>query len=690
MGLFGFLQVLTRYDGWFVIGCEALLVAYADLFIFKSKLRQVMGKIILFAFPIMLGLSLWIFWNLLIFNDPLYFILGPYSAHAQQSHIGSISGLITKGNIRLSMLSYWYAMKDNVGVFILALAFLGLGSFFIGKKIALKFQSKFLLVVFLSSPIIFNIIALYFGFSILNMPELNWMPGGHISDLYFNVRYGILALPLVAVLVGIFVNNKKYFAILAIVIVFAQGYIFLRKEGIITVIDGTIGSSSFANEDVSSQLSLLVSGNVKILLSMSHFNPVAFRSGFSLKQFIHEGDSGVWEKALVAPEDYAKFIVMPNGDVGEALYTSLVEKNKNNFLDFYSLVYRGKHANIFKLKDESELFIKKNGASLLLGKNIFLPKGVNSYDLAYKSTQQIDNALKNLSELGVNTVRFWLFGDGNEDGFQPQVGVMNEDRFENADYLIAQATKYNIRLIPVLLNNWTDYGGEQQYLKWIGVGPNNQEAFYTNPKAMQLFENYINHVLSRKNTVNGLAYSEDPTIMAWEIINEPRFSADNDSQVFVQWFSEITNYIKQQDSNHLITVETDTNFVNQNRQLEVRNLCGALLVDICSAHIYLNIEGRDVYADKNEVESNLQQYIKVTNEDDKPFILGEIGVSKATLPFNEKPLGVLNDILSSSKGVGALIWNWSDKSDDSYGFSEFGYGDKGEYNKNDLKRLIRW
>ncbi len=46
--------------------------------------------------------------------------------------------------------------------------------------------------------------------------------------------------------------------------------------------------------------------------------------------------------------------------------------------------------------------------------------------------------------------------------------------------------------------------------------------FYQDPATRRLFKLHVWAFLGRENPLTGIAYKDDPTIMAWNILNEPR------------------------------------------------------------------------------------------------------------------------------------------------------------------------
>lgn len=60
------------------------------------------------------------------------------------------------------------------------------------------------------------------------------------------------------------------------------------------------------------------------------------------------------------------------------------------------------------------------------------------------------------------------------------------------------------------------------------------DDFWTNPEAIQLYKDSVRTILTRKNTINGLTYGQDPTIFAWNLINEGRCESDNCTSADIQ------------------------------------------------------------------------------------------------------------------------------------------------------------
>jgi mannan endo-1,4-beta-mannosidase len=60
-------------------------------------------------------------------------------------------------------------------------------------------------------------------------------------------------------------------------------------------------------------------------------------------------------------------------------------------------------------------------------------------------------------------------------------------------------------------------------------------------------------VLTRVNTVTGVAYKDDPAIFGWELMNEPRCNAEPTGAMVQSWVEEMSPYLKTIDARHLVT-----------------------------------------------------------------------------------------------------------------------------------------
>ena len=95
------------------------------------------------------------------------------------------------------------------------------------------------------------------------------------------------------------------------------------------------------------------------------------------------------------------------------------------------------------------------------------------------------------------------------------VGTFNNGSYgiSRFDSVVSRAKARGIRLIVALTNNWSDYGGMDVYTKQI-LNSGNHDLFYTNAQVVAAYKNYIKAFVGR--------YVNEPTIMAWELANEPR------------------------------------------------------------------------------------------------------------------------------------------------------------------------
>jgi mannan endo-1,4-beta-mannosidase len=149
----------------------------------------------------------------------------------------------------------------------------------------------------------------------------------------------------------------------------------------------------------------------------------------------------------------------------------------------------------------------------------------------------------------------------------------DEDLLSGLDFCLDEMARRNMRAVLYVSNYWQWSGGFAQYVSWATgdaipdpdkpvMTKGNWSGFmkfsarlYVTPAANQLYLDYIAQLIRRRNTVNGRIYRDDPTIMTWELANEPRPGTDaavSGVPEFCRWVDATARFIHAQDPNHLV------------------------------------------------------------------------------------------------------------------------------------------
>nr|GEV05398.1 putative mannan endo-1,4-beta-mannosidase 9 [Tanacetum cinerariifolium] len=332
------------------------------------------------------------------------------------------------------------------------------------------------------------------------------------------------------------------------------------------------------------------------------------------------------------------------------------------------------------------------------GKPLYF-NGFNAYWLMSMASDpatrtKVACAFQEASRLGMNIVRTWAFSDGGSKPLQTSPGSYNEDMFKGLDFVVSQAKKYGLRIIFSLVNNWDDFGGKKQYVQWArdcgGQYLNNDDEFFSNVVVKEYYKNHVKSVLTRQNSITGVAYKDDPTIFAWELINEPRCESDLSGKKLEEWIVEMAAEIKSIDKNHLVECglegfygesmpdkkqnnpgfEVGTDFISNNRINDI---------DFATIHIYPD---QWVSGDKEAQAKFAKKWIKSHIEDcnsvlKKPLLITEFGKSSQSADYTVKQRdkyfrNIFNTAYQSANSggscAGTMFWqvmakgmeNWGD------------------------------
>ncbi|KAK8943377.1 Mannan endo-1,4-beta-mannosidase 1 [Platanthera guangdongensis] len=206
-------------------------------------------------------------------------------------------------------------------------------------------------------------------------------------------------------------------------------------------------------------------------------------------------------------------------------------------------------------------FVVTRGFHFVLGGSPFYANGFNAYWLMTVASDpsqrpKVSAAFRQASADGLTVGRTWAFSDGGGNALQYSPGSYNERMFQGLDFVISEAKKYGVRLILSFVNNYEDFGGRKQYVEWArniqGESIGSDDGFYTNNVVKGYYKNHVKRLITRANTLTGTAYKDDPTIFAWELMNEPRCSSDLSGKTVQAWITEMAAHVKSIDGNHLL------------------------------------------------------------------------------------------------------------------------------------------
>ncbi|WP_084622437.1 cellulase family glycosylhydrolase [Demequina oxidasica] len=350
-------------------------------------------------------------------------------------------------------------------------------------------------------------------------------------------------------------------------------------------------------------------------------------------------------------------------------------------------------------------FVDTHKNSFTLGGKPYGVVGSNNYYPMYESEAMTDALFERAADSDFNTMRVWGFFAVGSPGGGDKPTVTDSDKgvyfeywddaagapayndgangLEKLDYVVAKAKEEGLRLVLPLSNNWTAFGGIDQYNVW--AGNDYHSDFYTDPQTRQWYKDWVDHLLNRVNTYTGVAYKDEPAIMAWELANEPRCIGDGgpadgswgngsfprdpycSADTLLPWVTEMSSYIKSVDSNHLVATG-DEGFLDQSGAddwaydgsdgVDSKAFAQVDSIDYLSFHLYPDHWGKDADWGTQWIKdhNNIAKQIK------KPALMGEFGwTDKSTRNTVYKEW---LDASLKTKGAGSLYWILSDDRDD--------------------------
>lgn len=283
--------------------------------------------------------------------------------------------------------------------------------------------------------------------------------------------------------------------------------------------------------------------------------------------------------------------------------------------------------------------------------------------------------LDNMKAIGINNVRVLAVSEKTEmkSAVRPATtnapGQYDEALLVGLDFLVAELAKRDMTIVIYLNNFWQWSGGMTQYLNWFegtpALDPNvtkdyetymaNTARFYANKEAQAEYRNVIKKIVHRTNTVTGKPYRDDPTIMSWQLANEPRpgneKASDAEKAIYTRWIADVAKYIHELDKNHLVSSGSEGLAGSAHDEKLFLDSHSTAHIDYLTYHLWPKNWGW--FDSKKPVESwdgaiaksraYLNSHIDLAKKLNKPIVLEEFGLDRDGASFDIKATTKIRD-----------------------------------------------
>ena len=213
-------------------------------------------------------------------------------------------------------------------------------------------------------------------------------------------------------------------------------------------------------------------------------------------------------------------------------------------------------------REDGALLIDRVAPYRATGTNLYYLQQLLSYaqqDQDRDALRAVGEVLDDLVCLSLPVARIWGFNDAAKDAssirWSPEEGF-REEGLRGLDQAVWEAKRRGIRLVLPLVNNWGEYGGLPAYAAWASKafgGTYTHDDFFTSPSMKQWWKDYVYMLVNRVNTFTGVAYKDEPAILAWEIANELRCQSCRGTTAFVDTVDELATFLKQLAPDQLVS-----------------------------------------------------------------------------------------------------------------------------------------